>query len=41
MVKDFFLGNSLPTYITHTNLVLLLKKKDPQSLLDVRPITFE
>ena len=39
MVQDFFVGNSLPNSITHTNLVLLPKKEKTRSLCDLRPIS--
>ncbi|XP_075098940.1 uncharacterized protein LOC142175837 [Nicotiana tabacum] len=39
MVKKFFNGKELPKYITHTNLVLLPKKKDVITFSDMRPIS--
>nr|XP_016500520.1 PREDICTED: uncharacterized protein LOC107818927 [Nicotiana tabacum] len=39
MVKAFFNGHELPRYITHTNLVLLPKKKEVVSFSDMRPIS--
>ncbi|XP_060182538.1 uncharacterized protein LOC132612249 [Lycium barbarum] len=39
MVWYFFRGFELPRYITHTNLVLLPKKKDVQTFSDMRPIS--
>lgn len=39
MVKEFFNGNDLPRYITHTNLVLLPKKKEVVTFPDMRPIS--
>lgn len=38
MVVAFFSGNTLPKYITHTNLVSLPKKNDIHSFSDLRPI---
>ncbi|XP_049399723.1 uncharacterized protein LOC125863750 [Solanum stenotomum] len=39
MVKAFFCGQDLPRYITHTNLVLIPKKKVVVSYGDLRPIS--
>ncbi|XP_019232503.1 PREDICTED: uncharacterized protein LOC109213197 [Nicotiana attenuata] len=39
MVKAFFSGHELPRFITHTNLVLLPKKKEVVSFSDMRPIS--
>lgn len=39
MVLDFFSGNSLPKFITHTNLVLIPKKEHVHSFFDLRPIS--
>lgn len=39
MVREFFAGNTLPKSITHTNLVLIPKKDNVQSFLDMRPIS--
>lgn len=39
MVRAFFYGAELPKYITHTNLVLLSKKKNVATFSDMRPIT--
>ncbi|XP_070032400.1 uncharacterized protein [Nicotiana tomentosiformis] len=39
MVRAFFCGAELPKYITHTNLVLLPKKKNVATFSDMRPIT--
>ncbi|XP_060177952.1 uncharacterized protein LOC132607890 [Lycium barbarum] len=38
-VKDFFEGQTLPKSITHTNLVLLLKKDNIKTFVDTRPIS--
>ncbi|XP_060183032.1 uncharacterized protein LOC132612987 [Lycium barbarum] len=38
-VKAFFDGQTLPNSITHTNLVLLLKKNVVESFSDMRPIS--
>lgn len=38
MVKAFFCGQELPKCVTHTNLVVLAKKKDVQTFSDFRPI---
>lgn len=39
MVQNFYLGNSLPKSITHTNLVLIPKKDLFQNFSDLRPIS--
>ncbi|XP_075095229.1 uncharacterized protein LOC142173524 [Nicotiana tabacum] len=39
MVKAFFNGQELPRCITHTNMVLLPKKKDVISFSDMRPVS--
>ncbi|XP_060210556.1 uncharacterized protein LOC132637493 [Lycium barbarum] len=39
MVKAFFVGQELPRFITHTNLILIPKKKQVQSFSDLRPIS--
>ncbi|XP_049394714.1 uncharacterized protein LOC125859004 [Solanum stenotomum] len=39
VVRAFFCGQTLPRYITHTNLVLLPKKDLVRSLSDLRPIS--
>ncbi|XP_019240115.1 PREDICTED: uncharacterized protein LOC109220106 [Nicotiana attenuata] len=39
MVKSFFCGQQLPRSVTHTNLVLLPKKKEVQTFADMRPIS--
>lgn len=39
MVKSFFCGRTLRRYITHTNLVLLPKKKEVRTFSDLRPIS--
>lgn len=39
MVKAFFNGHELPKFITHTNLVLLPKKKEVITFSDMRPIS--
>ncbi|XP_075109126.1 uncharacterized protein LOC142180920 [Nicotiana tabacum] len=39
MVKAFFNGQDLPRFITHTNLVLLPKKKEVITFSDMRPIS--
>ncbi|XP_060210762.1 uncharacterized protein LOC132637732 [Lycium barbarum] len=39
VVKAFFDGKTLPKSITHTNLVLLLKKKNLETFADMRPIS--
>ncbi|XP_019251272.1 PREDICTED: uncharacterized protein LOC109230201 [Nicotiana attenuata] len=39
MVKAFFNGQELPRFITHTNLVLLPKKKEVLNFSDMRPIS--
>nr|XP_016487218.1 PREDICTED: uncharacterized protein LOC107807374 [Nicotiana tabacum] len=38
MVKDFFNDRGLPRFVTHTNLVLLPKKKEVTTFSDMRPI---
>lgn len=38
MVRDFFNGHERPKYVTHTNLVLLPKKKEVTTFSDIRPI---
>nr|XP_016436408.1 PREDICTED: uncharacterized protein LOC107762555 [Nicotiana tabacum] len=38
MVRDFFNSAGLPSFITHTNLVLLPKKKNVPTFSDMRPI---
>ncbi|XP_060211818.1 uncharacterized protein LOC132639385 [Lycium barbarum] len=37
MVKEFFVGQALPRFITHTNLILIPKKEQVQSFSDLRP----
>ncbi|KAG5612985.1 hypothetical protein H5410_024266 [Solanum commersonii] len=37
MVKAFFCGKQIPSFISHTNLVLLLKKKRVVNFTDLRP----
>ncbi|XP_075109006.1 uncharacterized protein LOC142180816 [Nicotiana tabacum] len=39
MVKALFNGHDFPRYVTHTNLVLLPKKKEVVTFSDVRPIS--
>nr|XP_016450378.1 PREDICTED: uncharacterized protein LOC107775192 [Nicotiana tabacum] len=39
MVKAFFCGQQLPKSVTHTNLVLLPKKKEVMTFADMRPIS--
>lgn len=39
MVLAFFSGQQLPKCVTHTNLVLLPKKKEVNTFLDLRPIS--
>lgn len=39
MVQDFFCGQQLPKYITHSNLVLIPKKEHINSFTDLRPIS--
>uniref|UniRef100_A0A1U7VHC3 Uncharacterized protein LOC104213858 n=1 Tax=Nicotiana sylvestris TaxID=4096 RepID=A0A1U7VHC3_NICSY len=39
MVRDFFNGHELPKCVTHTNLVLLPKKKEVTTFSDLRPIS--
>ncbi|XP_009767124.1 uncharacterized protein LOC142180878 [Nicotiana tabacum] len=39
MTKEFFNDKDLPKYITHTNLVLLPKKKDVITFSDLQPIS--
>lgn len=39
MVDSLFVGNTLPKFITHTNLVLLPRKNDIHSFLDLQPIS--
>lgn len=39
MVKNFFNGQELPRYVTHTNLVLLPKKKEATTFSDMRHIS--
>lgn len=39
MVKAFFNGHDLPKCVTHTNLVLLPKKKEVNTFSDLRPIS--
>lgn len=39
MVRQYFNGDELPRFITHTNLVLLPKKKEVTTFLDRRPIS--
>ncbi|XP_019257820.1 PREDICTED: uncharacterized protein LOC109236045 [Nicotiana attenuata] len=39
MVKAFFCGHELPKFVTHTNLVLLPKKKVLHTFSDLRPIS--
>ncbi|XP_059288171.1 uncharacterized protein LOC132041478 [Lycium ferocissimum] len=39
MVKAFFVGQELPRFITHTNLILIPKKEQVQSFSDLRPIS--
>lgn len=38
MVKPFFCGVGLPRFVTHTNLVLLLKKVIVNNFLNLKPI---
>lgn len=38
-VKAFLCGHNIPWYVTHTNLILLPKKKVPRTFLDMRPIS--
>lgn len=38
MVQDFFSSNSLPKFVTSTNLVLISKKVNVQTFSDTRPI---
>uniref|UniRef100_A0A1U7V1B1 Uncharacterized protein LOC104212570 n=1 Tax=Nicotiana sylvestris TaxID=4096 RepID=A0A1U7V1B1_NICSY len=38
MVRAFFCGQQLPKSVTHTNLVLLPKKKEVMTFADMRPI---
>lgn len=39
MVKAFFNGQELPSFVSHTNLVLLPKNKEVNSFSDMRPIS--
>lgn len=39
MIKALFNGQQLPKIITHTNLVLLPKKKEVNTFSDMRPIS--
>lgn len=39
VIKAFFCGHTLPRFITHTNLVLLPKKKSVKDFSDMRPIS--
>ncbi|XP_019240885.1 PREDICTED: uncharacterized protein LOC109220870 [Nicotiana attenuata] len=39
MVKAFFCGQQLPKSVTHTNLVLLPKRKEIMTFADMRPIS--
>lgn len=39
MVLSFFCGQQLPKSVTHTNLVLLPKKKEVSTFSDLRPIS--
>ncbi|XP_060190596.1 uncharacterized protein LOC132619837 [Lycium barbarum] len=39
MAKAFFVGQELPRFITHTNLILIPKKEQVQSFSDLRPIS--
>nr|XP_016444491.1 PREDICTED: uncharacterized protein LOC107769761 [Nicotiana tabacum] len=39
MVKEFFNMQDLPKFVTHTNLVLLPKKKKVVTFSDMRPIS--
>lgn len=39
MVRAFFNGQKLPKCVTHTNLVLLPKKKEVTTFSDMRPIS--
>ncbi|XP_059285202.1 uncharacterized protein LOC132038567 [Lycium ferocissimum] len=39
MVKAFFVGQELPRFITHTNLILIPKKEQMKSFSDPRPIS--
>lgn len=39
MVRAFFVGQEVPRYITHTNLVLIPKKDQVHTYADVRPIS--
>lgn len=39
MVMTYFCGHELPTYLIHTNLVLITKKEDVKTFGDLRPIS--
>lgn len=39
MVSAFFCGHELPRFVTHTNLVLLPKRKEVNTFSDMRPIS--
>lgn len=39
MVKSFFCGHELTRFVTHTNLVLIPKKKIVKFFIDIRPIS--
>nr|XP_016509454.1 PREDICTED: uncharacterized protein LOC107826922 [Nicotiana tabacum] len=39
MVRAFFNGHELPKFVTHTNLVLLPKKKEVNTFSNLRPIS--
>jgi len=39
MVRAFFSGQQLPRFITHTNLILIPKKENVKTFVDLRPIS--
>lgn len=39
MVKALFNGHDLPRFVTHTNLVLIPKKKEVTNFSDMQPIS--
>lgn len=39
MVRDLFIGYQLPRFVTHTNLVLIPKKNEVNTLYDMRPFS--